>query len=96
MNKLEESISIFKALGDKTRLLIVNSLMNEAKCVNTIVAELQMTQSAISHQLQILKLNGIIKATRKGKEVYYSLDDEHIKEIVLTVDNHASHKANEQ
>ena len=52
---------------------------------------LGMTQSAISHQLKILKLNGIIKSTRKGKEVYYSLDDNHIETIVKTVIAHTSH-----
>lgn len=95
MRKVEQSINIFKALGDKTRLLIVYSIMDEAKSVNVIANELKMTQSAISHQLQVLKLNGIIKAERKGKEVYYSLDDEHVKFIVQTVESHASHKDNE-
>lgn len=95
MKKLEQSINIFKALGDRTRLLIVYSIMDEAKNVNVITNELKMTQSAISHQLQVLKLNGIIKSERKGKEVYYSLDDEHVKFIVQTVESHASHKSNE-
>lgn len=95
MKKLEQSINIFKALGDNTRLSIVYTIMDEAKSVNVIANELEMSQSAISHQLQTLKLNGIIKAERKGKEVYYSLDDEHIKFIVQTVESHASHKINE-
>lgn len=95
MNDLEKSVNIFKALGDNTRLKIVNVIMKEAKSVNVIAAEIQMTQSAISHQLQILKLNGIIKKERKGKEVYYSLDDDHIRFIVETVSNHASHTINE-
>ena len=95
MKKIEQSINIFKALGDRTRLLIVYSIMDEAKSVNVITNELKMTQSAISHQLQVLKLNGIIKSERKGKEVYYSLDDEHVKFIVQTVESHASHKSNE-
>ena len=82
MKKLEQSINIFKALGDKTRLSIVYSIMDEAKSVNVIANEVEMTQSAISHQLQLLKFNGIIKSERKGKEVYYSLDDEHIKFII--------------
>lgn len=96
MKRLEQSINIFKALGDKTRLSIVYSIMEEAKSVNVIAHEVEMTQSAISHQLQILKYNGIIKSERKGKEVYYSLDDDHIKFIVQTVENHASHKIDEQ
>ena len=95
MNNLDQSINIFKALGDKTRLSIVYSIMNEEKSVNAIVNELKMTQSAISHQLQVLKFNGIIKAERRGKEVYYSLDDDHVKFIVQTVENHASHISNE-
>lgn len=91
MNGLDKSVNIFKALGDNTRLKIVNALSDSEKNVNGIAEELHMTQSAISHQLKVLKLNGIIKASRKGKEVYYSLDDEHIEMIVKSVYNHASH-----
>ena len=91
MNSLDNSVNIFKALGDNTRLNIVNALTSGEANVNTLVGKLGLTQSAISHQLKILKLNGIIKSQRKGKEVYYSLDDNHVEVIVKTVLEHASH-----
>ncbi len=91
MNSLDKSVNIFKALGDNTRLKIVESLINQDANVNSLVMMLGMTQSAISHQLKILKLNGIIKSERKGKEVYYSLDDSHIETIVKSVIEHTSH-----
>ena len=91
MNSLDKSVNIFKALGDNTRLSIVNELISESKNVNALVEKLGLTQSAISHQLKILKLNGIIKSQRKGKEVYYSLDDSHVEVIIKTVIEHASH-----
>lgn len=91
MNGLDKSVNIFKALGDNTRLKIVESLINQDANVNSLVIMLGMTQSAISHQLKILKLNGIIKSERKGKEVYYSLDDSHIETIVKSVIEHTSH-----
>lgn len=96
MNGLDKSVNIFKALGDNTRLKIVNTLSEGEANVNKIAESLMMSQSAISHQLKVLKLNGIIKATRKGKEVYYSLDDEHIEMIVKFVYNHTSHIDNER
>ena len=95
MNSIDKSVNIFKALGDNTRLRIVNELSESEANVNTLVVKLGMTQSAISHQLKILKLNGIIKSERKGKEVYYSLDDSHIETIVRTVIAHTSHEKHE-
>ncbi len=91
MNSLDKSVNIFKALGDNTRLKIVEALIEKDANVNSLVVMLGMTQSAISHQLKILKLNGIIKSGRKGKEVYYSLDDSHIETIVRSVIEHTSH-----
>lgn len=91
MNSLDKSVNIFKALGDNTRLKIVEALIEKDANVNSLVVMLGMTQSAISHQLKILKLNGIIKSERKGKEVYYSLDDSHIETIVRSVIEHTSH-----
>lgn len=91
MEIIERSVYIFKALGDKTRLRIVDSIYEQAKSVNTIANELQMSQSAISHQLKLLKTYDIVKSLRKGKEVYYSLSDSHVKEIIDQVYTHASH-----
>lgn len=71
----------FKVFGDSTRIKIINALLISEMCVCDISALLQMNQSAISHQLRMLKQTRLIKSRRDGKVVYYSLDDEHIKDI---------------
>lgn len=72
---------LFKVLGDATRVKILYALLNSEMCVCDIAALFGMTQSAISHQLRILKQSRLVKYRREGKIVYYSLDDEHVKEI---------------
>lgn len=84
MLKEEETINLselFKIFGDSTRVKILNALLTESMCVCDIAALLNMTHSAISHQLKILKQAKIVKYNRVGKVVYYMLDDEHIEEI---------------
>lgn len=71
----------FKVFGDITRIKIINALFSSEMCVCDIAALLHMNQSAISHQLRTLKQARLIKNRRDGKVVYYSLDDDHIKEI---------------
>ncbi len=87
----EKVVNTFKAFGDETRLKIINLIMNEPLSVSAISEAIQISQSAVSHQLNILKLNGIAKKERKGKEIIYSLDDEHIKLIMKTMYEHVSH-----
>lgn len=76
---------VFKMFGDKTRIRIIWALFDKEICVYDIAAELGMTQSAISHQLKILKESRIVKSRRDGKNTFYSLHDEHIKRIVEQV-----------
>lgn len=71
----------FKILSDVTRVKILYALLNSQMCVCDISALLNMTQSAISHQLRVLKQARLVKYRREGKSVYYSLDDDHIKSI---------------
>ena len=73
---------IFKVLSDPTRLRIVFALSKEELCVCDIAALLQMTDSAISHQLRLLKTLRLVKYRKKGKMAYYSLDDEHIEDVI--------------
>ena len=70
---------LFKVFGDSSRIKIVSALGIKELCVNDIAALLNMTVSAVSHQLRILRTNKLVKAKKQGKEVYYSLDDEHVK-----------------
>ena len=72
---------LFKVFGDSTRMKIINSLMMEELCVCDIAEITNSTPSAISHQLRVLKQAKLVKYRKEGKSVYYSLDDDHVKEI---------------
>jgi len=91
MNNIEKCVNIFKTLGDLTRLKIVLTIIDDGKPVGEIAKELEMTHSAISHQLKTLKDNNIVRNVRKGKEIHYYLSDEHVKQIVTQVLEHTSH-----
>lgn len=71
----------FKVYADNTRLKILNALFASEMCVCDIAALLGMNQSAISHQLRVLKQSRLVKYRKDGKVVYYSLDDDHIMKI---------------
>jgi len=71
----------FKVFGDSTRVSILCALFQSEMCVCDIAALLGMTKSAISHQLRVLKQSKLVKYRRDGKVVYYSLDDDHVKNI---------------
>lgn len=76
--------NVFKMFADPTRLKILSILFQHELCVCDISALLVMNQSAVSHQLSVLRQNRIIKSRRSGKNIYYSLDDEHIEAIYKT------------
>ena len=71
----------FKTLGDSTRMKILFVLFKTEMCICDIEKLIGMTQSAVSHQLRVLKQARLIKFRKEGKIVYYSLDDEHVKQI---------------
>ena len=79
---------LFKVFGDSTRTRIISALFEAELCVCDIAELLSMTKSAVSHQLRILRQTKIVKNRKSGKEVYYSLDDEHISEIFKTALEH--------
>lgn len=72
---------LFKVFGDSTRMKIMCTLMNGEMCVCDIACVVGTTCSATSHQLRILKQAKLVKYQKKGKIVYYSLDDDHVKQI---------------
>lgn len=78
---LYDVAELFKVFGDSTRIRIICALFDQEMCVYDLAACLDTTQSAISHQLRILKANKLVKNRREGKMMYYSLDDEHVKLI---------------
>ena len=87
--------NFFKIIGDTTRTKILFALDNNERCVCEIANTLGMSKSSISHQLSVLKENGIIKSRRSGKEVYYTLDDEHVSEVFEVALEHINHKKGE-
>lgn len=86
----------FKVFGDSTRISIIAVLYKEGElCVCDIAAALNASQSAISHQLRILRTAGLVKPRREGKTVYYALDDAHVEEIYRVGLAHILHKHGE-
>lgn len=90
--KLYDLAELFKVFGDTTRIKILYALFEEEMCVCDIGVLLSMNQSAISHQLRVLKQAGLVKFRKEGKVVYYSLDDEHVKNIFDQGFIHINHK----
>lgn len=80
--ELYDLSELFKVFGDSTRIRILFVLFECEVCVCDLAEALNMTQSAISHQLKILKQNKLVKARREGKSVFYSLADEHVRTII--------------
>ncbi len=80
--ELYDLAELFKVFGDSTRIRILFVLFEAEVCVCDLAAVLHMTQSAISHQLRILKQNKLVKNRREGKSVFYSLADDHVRTII--------------
>ena len=87
---LDNLANVFKVFSDNTRIKIVWNLFDRELCVAEISQKTEMSQSAISHQLKILKDANLIKARRDGKNTFYSLSDEHVKRIIEQVMIHIS------
>lgn len=81
-DKLYDLAELFKVFGDSTRIKILYVLFESEMCVCDIAQLLNMTQSAISHQLRILKQSKLVKSRREGKAVFYSLADGHVRTII--------------
>lgn len=79
---LVEVAETFKLLGDPTRVRILQALASTELCVCDLAALLEMTSSAISHQLRLLRARGIVRFRKEGKVVYYNLDDNHVQTLV--------------
>lgn len=89
---LYELADFFKVLGDSTRIKILYALFSSEMCVQDLTEVLNMNQSAISHQLRILKQTGLVKYRKNGKHVFYSLDDDHVTQIIAQGMNHLSER----
>ena len=80
--ELYDLAELFKVFGDSTRIRILFVLFEVEVCVCDLAKALNMTQSAISHQLRILKQNKLVKSRREGKSIFYSLADDHVRTII--------------
>lgn len=87
---LYDLAELFKVFGDTTRVKILYALFESELCVNDIAQCLNMTPSAVSHQLRILKTSKLAKFRRDGKTVYYSLDDDHVRTMIALGLEHIS------
>lgn len=81
-SELTSMAKLFKVFGDSTRINILAALNCHEMCVCDLAVLLDMTKSAISHQLKVLRDNNLVKFQKKGKHAYYSLADDHVKEIL--------------
>ncbi|HJB42145.1 MAG TPA: metalloregulator ArsR/SmtB family transcription factor [Candidatus Gemmiger avicola] len=79
---LYDLAELFRIFGDTTRIKILYALFESELCVGDMAQALGMTQSAVSHQLRVLKSSKLVKFRREGKTVFYSLDDDHVRSIL--------------
>ncbi len=90
-----ELADFYKVFGDSTRLKIMYVLMEAEKSVTEIGELVNMSQSSVSHQLRILRQNGLVKFVKDGKKVIYSLDDNHVTTLLQQGIVHLKHKKGE-
>lgn len=92
--QVEKVSQLFKVLSDPTRLNILLYLKDGEKNVTSISQSVQMEQSAVSHQLRLLRENHVVKSRREGKTILYSLDDFHVLDILEQTIKHVEHQKN--
>ncbi len=80
-DEIDQMTELFKAFSDPSRIRIIWLLENDI-CVSELAEKLNMTQSAVSHQLSVLKVNGLVKKRRAGKQTYYKLADHHVRQVL--------------
>ena len=80
--EMEAAAELFKVFGDTTRIKILYALFESELCVNDIAQVVGISQSAVSHQLRLLKASKLVKFRRDGKTVFYSLDDDHVRSMI--------------
>lgn len=91
-SEFERIAEFYKIMADSTRSKIIFALQKSEMCVCDLAYLLSMTKSSISHQLSKMRANGVVKCRREGKEVYYSLDDEHVSKLFNLTVIHINHK----
>lgn len=79
--KIIDLAELYKLFGDSTRIKIINVLIENELCVNEIAEQINVSQSAVSHQLRLLKQAKLVKYRKEGQTIYYSLADRHVEKI---------------
>lgn len=91
VDSLYDLSEVFRVFGDSTRIRILYALFESELCVCDLVTLLGLTQSAVSHQLRILKDAKLVRFRREGKSIFYALDDDHVRSILSLGMEHLSH-----
>ena len=91
--RLYDLAELFKVFGDSTRIKILYALFEAELCVCDIAQLLGLTQSAVSHQLRVLKAGRLVKPRKDGKTVFYSLSDDHVRTLIAQGMEHVNEKA---
>jgi ArsR family transcriptional regulator len=91
--QIRAAAEIFKSLSDPTRLRILLRLAAGEACVHELCASLAMSQPAVSHQLRLLRVGRMVQTRRKGREIFYSIQDEHVMKLVGAALAHATEHA---
>lgn len=88
---LYDIADFFKALGDSTRMKILTALLSHEACVTELSEAIGLGQSAISHQLRVLRQNNLVKFRKEGKSTFYALDDSHVRLLLSQAVEHVLH-----
>ncbi|MBI5302994.1 MAG: helix-turn-helix transcriptional regulator [Chloroflexi bacterium] len=91
IDRVMQAAEIFAALGDPTRVRIIAALAQAELCVCDLAALLEMTVSAVSHQLRVLRHLGLVKYRKEGRLAFYTVEDEHASELLTQVLDHLQH-----
>lgn len=86
---------VFKTLADPTRIRLIALLAEGEICVHELAQALGMSSSAVSHQLRLLRHQGLVRSRRQGRHIFYQLDDEHVLELLQQVRAHLAHQPRE-
>ncbi len=88
----ERLAALFKVLADPTRIRLLTLLLDQELCVHELAEALEMQQPAVSHQLGKLRLQGLVKARKVGRHVFYTLDDDHVRDLLVRGWEHVGHR----
>lgn len=83
----------FRVLGDPTRVRILDALSGGELCVNNLASRIGLSESAVSHQLRLLRTMRLVRARREGRQAYYAVDDHHILELLAQASTHVQEGA---